>query len=154
MAETAIASLTSEFGCFSIEATETHITAVHWSDATRGAPTPLLIEALSQMQAYFSGTLHRFDVPLAPNGTAFEKQVYAAISAIPHGQTRTYGDLSRSLAANPQAVGQACGSNPIPIIIPCHRVTAANGLGGFSSPAGVEQKVALLRHEGAYGLLL
>ena len=74
--------------------------------------------------------------------------------AIPVGHTRTYGDIARDLGVPPQAVGQACGGNPIAIIIPCHRVLGAGGLGGFSGAGGVETKVALLRHEGAAGLLI
>jgi methylated-DNA-[protein]-cysteine S-methyltransferase len=76
------------------------------------------------------------------------------MSAIPLGETRTYGDLARELGAAAQPVGNACGANPIPVIIPCHRVLGANGLGGFSGSGGVETKVALLRHEGAAGLLI
>ena len=74
--------------------------------------------------------------------------------AIPFGGTRTYGEIAAKVGAPAQAVGQACGANPIPVIIPCHRATAAEGLGGFSAAGGVEMKVALLRHEGAYSLLL
>jgi len=71
------------------------------------------------------------------------------MQAIPLGDTRTYGEIARDVGASAQSVGQACGRNPIPIIIPCHRVMGAQGLTGFSAPGGVETKVALLRHEGA-----
>ena len=74
--------------------------------------------------------------------------------AIPLGETRTYGDLAIELGQAPQTVGQACGANPIPVVIPCHRVLSANGLGGFSGAGGVETKVALLRHERAASLLI
>ena len=74
--------------------------------------------------------------------------------AIPLGETRTYGDLSRALGAPAQAIGQACGANPIPILIPCHRILGAKALGGFSAPGGVETKVWLLKHEGAASLLI
>jgi len=74
--------------------------------------------------------------------------------AIPYGETRAYGQIARALDAPAQAVGQACGRNAIAILIPCHRVVGADGLGGFSAPGGVETKVALLRHEGAYSLLI
>ena len=73
---------------------------------------------------------------------------------IPFGETRTYGDLARDLDTPAQAIGQACGGNPIPLVIPCHRVLAARSLGGFSGGAGIETKVALLKHEGAAGLLI
>jgi methylated-DNA-[protein]-cysteine S-methyltransferase len=68
---------------------------------------------------------------------------------IPHGETRTYGQIAKRVGAAPQAVGQACGANPLPILIPCHRVTGTDWFGGFSAPGGVETKAALLRHEGA-----
>ena len=68
---------------------------------------------------------------------------------IPFGETRTYGQIAKLVGAAPQAVGQACGANPLPIIIPCHRVTGTDWFGGFSAPGGVETKAALLRHEGA-----
>ncbi len=75
-----------------------------------------------------------------------------ALSAIPYGETRTYGDLARALGIPPQASGQACGANPIAILIPCHRVLAADGLGGYSGEGGIETKIALLRLEGAASL--
>ncbi len=76
------------------------------------------------------------------------------MSAIPFGETRTYGELAQQLGVPAQAIGQACGGNPIPILIPCHRVLGANGLGGYSGDGGVETKVWLLRHERAAGLLI
>ena len=85
---------------------------------------------------------------------AFNARVYETARAIPPGTTRTYGDIARAVAAPAQAVGQACGANPLPILIPCHRVLGAKGLGGFSAKGGVETKVWLLRHEGAAGLLI
>lgn len=74
--------------------------------------------------------------------------------AIPLGEIRTYGDIAKALGTPAQPVGNACGANPIPVIIPCHRVLAASSLGGFSGMGGIETKVALLRHEGAAGLLI
>ena len=71
------------------------------------------------------------------------------MSEIPYGETRTYGQIAKAVGAPAQAVGQACGANSLPILIPCHRVTGTNWFGGFSAPGGVETKAALLRHEGA-----
>jgi methylated-DNA-[protein]-cysteine S-methyltransferase len=71
------------------------------------------------------------------------------MAAIPYGETRTYGQIAKAVGAPAQAVGQACGANPLPILIPCHRVTGTGWFGGFSAPGGVETKAALLRHEGA-----
>lgn len=115
---------------------------------------PLLVEAGRQLAAYFAGTLRQFRLPLAAAGTAFQKRVFSAMCAIPYGSTRTYQDIADDLGAVARAVGQACGSNPIPVIIPCHRVLGRHGLGGFSSAGGVEDKIRLLALEGASPVLL
>ncbi len=112
-----------------------------------------LREAAAQLRAYFDGRLTRFDLAL-DWGAGLQAQVRRAMAAIPFGQTRTYGDLARELGVPAQAIGQACGANPVPILIPCHRILGANSLGGFSAKGGVETKVWLLRHEGAAGLLI
>ncbi|HEX7966872.1 MAG TPA: methylated-DNA--[protein]-cysteine S-methyltransferase [Stellaceae bacterium] len=115
-----------------------------------GEPTKLLLEAKRQLAAYFDGRRKEFDLPLAPAGSPFELRVWQLMSDIPYGDTRTYGDLARTLAAAPRAVGQACGRNPLPILIPCHRVLAADGrLGGYSGGKGAETKRRLLMLEGA-----
>lgn len=116
--------------------------------------TPLLTDAARQVAAYFNHELEVFDLPLEPEGDGFQQAVAAAMRAIPYGATREYGEIAKELDAMPQAVGSACGNNSIGVIIPCHRVVAADGLGGFSAPGGIETKVALLRHEGAYALLI
>ena len=110
--------------------------------------TPLLEEACRQLQAYFDRRLTRFDLPF-DWGEGLNAAVRHAMAAIPFGETRTYGQIARQVGAAPQAVGQACGANPLPILIPCHRVTGTDCFGGFSAPGGVETKAALLRHEGA-----
>ncbi|UYV39592.1 methylated-DNA--[protein]-cysteine S-methyltransferase [Rhodobacteraceae bacterium D3-12] len=117
--------------------------------------TPLLLRARDQVAEYFAGTRTAFDLPLRIYGTDFQRAICDAISAIPLGDTLTYGDIAKQLSAMPQAVGRACGANPIPLIIPCHRVMGAGGkLTGFSGRGGVETKVWLLRHEGAASLLI
>lgn len=130
------------------------LTNLTWA-ATYGqtGETPLLRDAAEQLAAYFAGALHRFDLPFDWGGGLQEK-VRRAMAAIPLGQTLTYGEISAQVGAPAQAVGQACGANPLPIFIPCHRVLGAKGLGGFSAKGGVETKVWLLRHEGAAGLLI
>jgi methylated-DNA-[protein]-cysteine S-methyltransferase len=88
----------------------------------------------------------------APSGTPFQRRVWAAIARIPRGQVRSYGDLARELASAPRAVGQACGANPLPLLIPCHRVVSAQGLGGFANAKEgyrLDAKRWLLTHEGA-----
>lgn len=149
-----IATLATPVGTLAVTEQGGAITAVAWSGTARGPRTPLLDAALHQLAAYFDGRLRVFDLPLRVEGSEFQRAVCDAIAAIPFGQTRSYGDLAKELGAPPQAIGTACGGNPIPVIIPCHRVLGANGLGGFSGAGGVETKVALLRHEGAAGLLI
>jgi len=103
------------------------------------------------LAAYYADPAHAWDLILAPAGTPFRQRVWQALAAIPVGQTRTYGEIAAALGSSPRAVGQAVGDNPIPIIIPCHRVLAADGLGGFMHgregfPLAVKQW--LLHHEG------
>ncbi len=91
-----------------------------------------------------------FDLPLALDGTAVELGVWRLLAAIPYGETRSYGELGRALGLAPRAVGRACGSNPLPIVIPCHRVIGKDGnLGGYSGGEGAETKRRLLQLEGA-----
>ncbi len=134
------------------------ITAAMWGGPKGGDDTLLLRRATTQISEYFAGTRTAFDLPLRVNGSEFQQAVCGAMLAIPYGETVTYGDIAKQLNVPAQAVGQACGGNPIPLIIPCHRVLGANGLGGFSGDggglAGIELKVQLLRHEGAAGLLI
>lgn len=142
----------SPLGPISVTEADGVISALHWHSGP--APqTPLLMEALAQLSAYFEGRLSRFDLPL-DYGTGFSEKVRRAMAAIPYGQTRQYGDLAREIGAPAQAIGQACGANPIPVLIPCHRILAAKGLGGFSAKGGVESKVFLLKLEGAASLLI
>lgn len=129
------------------------VVRLEWS-VVDGESDPVSTQAVAQLAQYFAGERQVFDLPLAPQVSDFQKKFGAALCAIPFGETRTYGDLAREMGVPAQAIGQACGGNPIPIIIPCHRVLGANGLGGFSGAGGVEGKVQLLRHEGAAGLLI
>ena len=144
----------SPVGRIGITEREGWIVKVSWSACEDGEATPLLVEATRQLEAYFAGDLKDFDLPLAPSGNDFQKAVCQAMIAIPYGETRTYGEIAKELGTYGQPVGQACGANSIPVIIPCHRVLSANGLGGFSAEGGVETKIALLRHEDAYPFLL
>lgn len=101
-----------------------------------------------QLREYDAGRRLEFDLDVRyPDG--FRGDVMAAMAAIPPGETRTYGDLARDLDTAAVAVGNACGWNPVPVVVPCHRVVGADGLGGFSSDGGVDAKRALLEHEGA-----
>ncbi len=146
------ATLPSPLGPLTLREEAGRIVALDWR-AAPGETTPLLQEALAQLHAFFDRRLTRFDLPL-DWGHGLQEQVRRAMAAIPMGETRTYGDLARDIGTPAQAIGQACGANPIPIIIPCHRILGAHGLGGFSAKGGVETKVWLLKHEGAASLLI
>ncbi|MGH7068362.1 MAG: methylated-DNA--[protein]-cysteine S-methyltransferase [Acetobacteraceae bacterium] len=124
------------------------IVALSWERAGEQHETPLLRRAWFLLGRYFSGAHEEFDLPLRPAGTAFEQGVWVVLRTIPWGEQWTYGKVARLAGGSPRAVGRAVGRNPIPIIIPCHRVVAADGLGGFSAPGGVATKRALLAHEG------
>lgn len=122
------------------------LVALDWGRGRDQAPTPLLLRARDQLQDYFDGTRTEFDLPLAPHGTAFQRKVWDALRTIPAGQTRSYAEIARQVGCRaPRAIGQANGSNPIPILIPCHRVVAASGaLGGYSGGEGEATKRYLL----------
>jgi len=105
-----------------------------------------------ELDAYWNNPAHPFDLFFVPLGTPFQLRVWHALMEIPAGQPTTYGALAKQLGTAARAVGQACGSNPLPIIIPCHRVVAASGLGGFmhaSTGAPLDVKTWLLTHEKA-----
>jgi methylated-DNA-[protein]-cysteine S-methyltransferase len=140
----------SPLGRLTLFETEGALTALMWGGKPSGRPTPLLAEAKRQLAAYFAGRRHDFDLPLAPEGSEMERRVWALMATIPYGETRSYGELARDLALSPRSIGQACGRNPLPIFLPCHRVVAANGeLGGYSGEGGIETKRKLLQLEHA-----
>ncbi|NNE50977.1 MAG: methylated-DNA--[protein]-cysteine S-methyltransferase [Sulfitobacter sp.] len=147
-------SIDTPFGTLTLIEEEGAIVALDWRQARRQDTSALLDEGVAQLAEYVEGRREIFDLPLRVQGSQLQRDVCDAIAAIPFGDTRTYGEIARELGVPAQAVGQACGGNPIPIIIPCHRVMGARGLTGFSGAGGVETKVALLRHEGAAGLLI
>lgn len=143
------ASLNSSFGTLTVFEEEGALTAVEWGRAPEGATTALLEEAVEQLEAYFDGRLRDFSLPLHEDGSAFQGRVRAQLCGIPYGEVRTYGALAVALETSPRAVARACAANPLPILVPCHRVVAAHGrLGGYSGGDGQETKQALLRLEG------
>jgi methylated-DNA-[protein]-cysteine S-methyltransferase len=142
------AGITGPFGPVSLAERDGVLVALEWRLPEAPGQSPLLAEGLAQLQAYFAGRLRRFDLPL-DWGTGLNAGVRRAMAAIPMGETRTYGQIAKAVGLPAQAVGQACGANPLPILIPCHRVMGTDWFGGFSAPGGVETKAALLRHEGA-----
>jgi methylated-DNA-[protein]-cysteine S-methyltransferase len=109
-----------------------------------------------QLREYFAGTRRDFDLSLAAEGTEFRRRVWDALRTIPYGETRTYGDVARQVGCRAaRAIGQANRHNPLPIVVPCHRVLASGGIGGYAGESGegksVDVKRWLLRHEGVAG---
>ena len=132
------------------------LTSLHYLPHAERAMAPVdrvAEHAVYELERWLDDPGFLFTIALAPAGTAFRQRVWAALTAIPCGQSRTYGDVARAVRSAPRAVGQACGDNPIPLIIPCHRVVAANGsLGGFMHATDgdpIAIKRWLLTHEGA-----
>lgn len=148
------ATVHTQFGSLVITEAKETIVALRWGKSLLNDETELLQEAVRQITDYDAGTREVFDLPWLVEGSAFQRDVCDAIYAIKFGDTCTYGDIAKAVNVPAQAVGQACGGNPIPIVIPCHRVMGAKGLTGFSGAGGVETKVALLLHEKAAGLLI
>lgn len=121
---------------------------------TKRADNDIAARAARQVAQYLDDPDFRFDLPLFEVGTEFQRKVWGAINAIPRGEVRTYGHVARVIGSAPRAVGQACGANWFPLVIPCHRVTATGGLGGFANQDDengfhLSVKRWLLRHEGA-----
>jgi len=130
------------------------IVSVDWGWVEAQDSTPLLLRAEAQLQDFLDGARRSFDLPLAPAGTPYRRKVWQALIDIPYGEVRTYGQIAAVVGGSPRSVGQANGSNPIPLIIPCHRVVAGSHLGGYSGGDGADTKRWLLALEGGAGPLL
>ncbi|MBX3365766.1 MAG: methylated-DNA--[protein]-cysteine S-methyltransferase [Phycisphaeraceae bacterium] len=153
----AVAIVRTAIGPLRLSATAEGVASVEFDAQATEDPTvhgtdpgaaKVLRAAIDQIERYFKGTLTHFALPLAPVGTDFQKRVWKRLGLIPYGSTTTYGEIARSLgdANASRAVGLANGSNPIPIIVPCHRVIGADGgLTGFGG--GIERKKWLIEHE-------
>ena len=140
-------SLHTPLGDLTVSAEDEAIIAVDWGWGRDQTETPTLLRAREQLQAYFDRQRTCFDLPLAPHGSQYRRRVWAALCAIPAGQTRTYAEIARVAGGSPRSVGQANGANPIPVLIPCHRVVAAASLGGYSGGDGLDTKRFLLQLE-------
>ena len=138
-----------------IECNADEITGIDYLEpcAEVAPKTPLAKEAVRQLRAWLADPAFEFGLPLAPAGTHFQRRVWERISAIPQGRTLTYGEVATAIRSGPRAVGNACGANPYPIVVPCHRVVAANhDIGGFARNSGgflLDVKRWLLHHEHA-----
>jgi methylated-DNA-[protein]-cysteine S-methyltransferase len=137
-------SLHTQIGDLTVSEDDGRIVALDWGWGRDQTETPLLGRAREQLHAYFDGEPIVFDLPLAPAGTAYRQRVWAALRRIPLGEVRTYAEIAREAGGGPRSVGGANASNPIPILIPCHRVVATGGLGGYSGGDGLDTKRALL----------
>jgi methylated-DNA-[protein]-cysteine S-methyltransferase len=138
-----------------IECNADEITGIDYLEpcAEIAPKTPLAKEAVRQLRAWLKNPAFEFGLPLAPAGTHFQRRVWTRIAAIPSGQTMSYGEVAAAIHSGPRAVGNACGANLYPIVVPCHRVVAANqALGGFGRQGAgflLDIKRWLLRHENA-----
>lgn len=140
-------SLHTPVGDITVSEDDGAIVSLDWGWGRDQTETPLLVRARTQLHEYFDGERRDFDLPLAPVGTSYRQSVWKALQQIPYGSTRTYGEICAIAGGSPRSVGTANGSNPIAILIPCHRVLASNGLGGYSGGDGLDTKRILLRLE-------
>lgn len=149
------AKLPAPFGALGIRTSQGRLTEIVFLKQTGAvlAPRDRVAERVcGQLDRYLADPEFRFDLPLASSGTPFQRRVWAKISAIAPGRTRSYGEIAREIDSAARAVGQACGANPLPLVVPCHRVLASSGIGGFAHrdegfPLAVKRW--LLAHEGA-----
>ena len=151
------ARIKAPFATLGILSDDTHLLAIHLLPVSIDAkpPTPNTIAHLAavQLMIYLDKPSFKFDLPIKLNGSKHQLDVWHAMQKIPAGKTKTYGELALAIDSSPRAVGTACGKNPMPIVVPCHRITAANGLGGFmggkrDDPLAI--KHWLLTHEGYF----
>jgi methylated-DNA-[protein]-cysteine S-methyltransferase len=147
------AKLATPVGVLGIRCDESALIGINWlpvAEKPQRASTELAQKVCDQLLAYFANPDAKFSVPLKPGGTAHQQKVWQAMCNIPRSKTRSYGEVASELKSAAQAVGQACGANPIPIIIPCHRIVGKSGLGGFmrhASGESIDIKRWLLAHE-------
>ncbi|WP_426954865.1 methylated-DNA--[protein]-cysteine S-methyltransferase [Muricoccus radiodurans] len=141
-------SLHTPLGPLTLSEEDGAIVSLDWGQGRDREETPLLHRAADQLQDYMDGLRLDFDLPLNPPGSPFRRRVWDALRAIPPGETRSYGDLARLLGTASRAIGGANAANPIPIIIPCHRVIGSGGaIGGYSGEGGLDTKRWLLALE-------
>lgn len=148
------ALINTPFGAIAISAHASQLAIELLTDSpspeNQQSSNPQIAKAYTQIMRYLAQPASGFDLSYIPHGTAYQQKVWQAIASIPLGQTRTYGQLAHQIGSGPRAVANACGANQLPLVIPCHRVVAQNGLGGFmqSKLNGLQVKKWLLQHEG------
>jgi len=148
------AVITAPFGRLGIRTREDILVEIRFLDDTHPLQAPeaggLAAEAVSQIDAYFLDPAFCFNLPFQVEGSAFQRRVWEQISRIPSGQTKSYREIAELIGSAPRAIGGACGRNPLPLVVPCHRVVSSSGLGGFMQSSGrqtVSIKEWLLAHE-------
>jgi methylated-DNA-[protein]-cysteine S-methyltransferase len=136
----------SPVGDLTIFAEDEEIVALEWGWGSVQDPSPVLLHAKAALERYFDGAPLE-QLPLRPHGSAYRQKIWAALREIPYGQTRSYREIALAAGGSPRSVGGANAANPIPILIPCHRVLSSTGLGGYSGGDGLATKRALLNLE-------
>ena len=147
-------SLHTPVGDLTVSEESGRIVALDWGWGRDQSETAVLLRAREQLHAYFDGEAATFDLPLAPSGSPYRQRIWAELARIPFGRTRSYADIAKAAGGSPRSVGGANGANPIPIIIPCHRVVSTTGLGGYSGGDGLTTKRYLLALEQSATFLL
>lgn len=143
-------SLHGPLGALTLSEEDGAIVSLDWGWGRDQAETPLLLRARDWMHDYFDGAARDHDLPLRPFGdTPYRRRIWAALRAIPRGETLTYAGMAARVGGSARSVGGACGANLLPILIPCHRVVGTAALGGYSAGEGPETKRALLALERA-----
>ncbi len=138
-------SFHSPLGVLTLTEEDGALVSLDWGQAPHSPSSPLLDTAKSQIEEYFDGVRTSFDLPMNPRGTPFQKKVWQILQSIPYGTVQSYATVACKAGSAARAVGGACGRNPLPILIPCHRVVAANGaLTGYSAMDGLETKKYLI----------
>jgi methylated-DNA-[protein]-cysteine S-methyltransferase len=153
MEKTFAAAVRAPTFCLGVRCSDDEVLEIEYLEprAEVAPRTPLAREVVRQLRAYLADPRFEFGLPLAPAGTAFQRRVWDRIAALAAGTTQSYGELAAAIGSGARAVGNACGANPYPLVVPCHRVVAANhGLGGFARSRGgflLDVKRWLLEHE-------
>ena len=140
-------SFHTPLGALTLSEEDGAIVALDWGFGRDQTETPLLLRGRDQLQAYFDGELTQFNLPLAPYGSPYRQRIWQALRDIPYGQTASYAAIALRAGGSARSVGGANGANPIPILIPCHRVVGTSGAGGYSGGDGIETKTWLLTLE-------
>ncbi|MBC7799360.1 MAG: methylated-DNA--[protein]-cysteine S-methyltransferase [Gemmatimonadaceae bacterium] len=131
-------------GALTISERDGRLVSVDWGWGRDQTETPLLLEARAQFECYFDGTLRNFTLPIVLLGSPYQQRIWSELAGIPYGETRTYAEIAAAAGGAARSVGQANRRNPLPILIPCHRVVGSSGIGGYTGGNGDETKRQLL----------